>query len=181
VIAGVLLLLGAGCGGSDDDGNGGSAAPTKNAYAEKGNTICRTAQTEVDALQTAQPPTLEDLREKTPEARRRLKLWTQYSESVDKIGRKSQDDLLGLQPPAELRPQHDQLRKDLAELDRVGAQANTAGEQLRAAARSGDAAALAKARAKAQKLASRQGTIADRIGSDFSALGWSACLPSGGQ
>lgn len=175
-IAAAALVAGCGGGGADE-GDTGSAAPSANAYATQGNTICRTTQTQVDALQTARPPTLEDLREKTPAARRRLRLWTEYSEAVDKIGKQSQDDLLALEPPDELTAQREQLRKDLAELDRLGKKANEVGNRLRAAARSGDDAALAKARADAQKLANRQGRIADRVGSDFSALGWSACLP----
>jgi uncharacterized coiled-coil DUF342 family protein len=170
-----VALLAAGCGGDGDDADD-SAAPSKTAYAEKGNTICRTAQTQVDALPTAQPPTLEDLREKTPEARRRLKLWTEYSTKIDDIGRKSQTDLLALEPPAELRQRREQLRKDLEALDKAGAEANEAGNKLRAAARSEDDAALETARAQAQQIANRQGAIAERIRTQFGALGWTACV-----
>lgn len=181
LIAIVMAALVAGCGGDDDGGDGGNGAAattaaTENEYATQGNTICREARTQVDALALAQPPTLEDLREKTPAARNRVRLWTVYSTKVDEIGRKSQTDLLALEPPAELRGRRDRLEEDLDELDRVGAQANKSGNRLRAAARAGDDAALEKARGESQKLAERQAAIANRVREHFTALGWTACL-----
>jgi hypothetical protein len=181
-VALAAALLAAGCGGGgedsgDDGGNGGSSgALSKAAYATEGNTICRTTRTQVGALPLARPPTLADLREKTPEARRRVRLWTEYSKKVDEIGRKSQAQLLALVPPKELEERREQLRKDLAELEKAGAKANKAGERLRAAARTGDNEAIEKARAEAQELATDQGLIAQRIGGHFTALGWTACL-----
>jgi hypothetical protein len=180
-IALVAAVLAAGCGGGgDSDGGNGSSSGTlsKAAYATEGNTICRRARTEVQALPTARPPTLEDLREKTAAARRRVRLWTEYSTKVDEIGRKSQADLLALEAPEELQERREQLRKDFAELDRAGARANKAGNRLRAAARAGDSAALEKARADAEEIAREQGATADRIRGNFGAVGWTACLQS---
>ena len=170
-IALVAAALAAGCGGGGDGEAGVSSAE----YARQGNDICRSVQQQIEALPIARPPTLEDLKEKTAAARRRVRLWTAYSEKVDRIGRKSQDDLLALTPPEELKAEHAQLKKDLAELDGVGAEANKAGNELREAARNGDAAALEQARTKAQQIANRQGAIADRIANDFTALGWTRC------
>lgn len=175
LIAIAMAALVAGCGG-DDDGGGATTAASENEYATQGNTICREARTQVDALELAQPPTLEDLREKTPAARNRVRLWTAYSKQVDDIGRQSQADLLALVPPEELRERRDQLKQDLDELDSVGAQANEAGNRLRAAAREGDDAALEEARSESQKLAERQGAIVDRVRGHFAALGWNVCL-----
>jgi hypothetical protein len=172
-------LLAAGCGGggdSSDDGGTTTAGSSETAYATQGNTICRTTRTQVDALPLATPPTLADLRENTAEARRRVRLWTEYSKKVDEIGRKSQAQLLALVPPKELEERREQLRKDLAQLDKVGAKSNEAGNRLRAAARSGDSEAIEKARAKAQEIATEQGVIAQRIRGHFTALGWTACL-----
>ena len=170
-IALVALAL-AGCDGGGDDGSG----TTKAEYAQEANEICRSTQNEIQSLPAATPPTLADLKERTPAARERVRRWTEYSERVDEIGRESQDDLLALTPPESLEDAHAKLRKDLNELDRVGAEANEAGHDLREAAKNGDAAALEKARSKAQQIANRQGAIADRIAGDFRELGWTRCI-----
>jgi hypothetical protein len=167
----VAAALAAGCGGSGDDESGVSRAE----YAQQGNDICRAVQQQIQSLPIARPPTLEDLKEKTPAARRRVRLWTAYSEKVDRIGRKSQDDLLALTPPEGLQATREQLRKDLEQLDSVGAEANKAGTALREAAKNGDAAALQQARSKAQEIATRQGALVDRITNDFDNLGWTRC------
>jgi hypothetical protein len=175
-LAVALVAAGCGDGGDSDDGSSSGGGLSKTAYATEGNTICRTTRSKVEALPLARPPTLEDLREKTAAARRRVRLWTEYSNKVDQIGRESQAEMLALVPPEELRKRRDQRRQDLAELDQAGAKANRNGDRLRAAARSGNEAALEKARTEAQELATEQAAIAERIRGHFSALGWTACL-----
>jgi chromosome segregation ATPase len=167
VLGTVALAVAAGC--------GGDSPPTRGQYAAEGNEICRETREEVNAVPQAQPPSLEDLREKTPAARKRVREWAEYSTKLDEIGRRAQDRLLELEPPEDLQAQHDQLEKNIAALDRAGKEANEAGQKLRDAARSGTKAQVRQATAASRKAAQRQATIADRIRRDVSALGWTVC------
>jgi len=173
-IALVAAALAAGCGGGGDDSSSSTLSTAD--YQAQGNDICRQAQEDVGALPTATPPTLEDLKEKTAAQRRRVRLWTEYSKKVDEIGQKSQDDLLALTPPEDLKQEREQLGKDLAQLEKIGTEANKAGNALRAAAKNGTAAEIEQARKKAEAIAKRQGALADRITNDFANVGWTGCL-----
>jgi hypothetical protein len=168
VLAAVAIVAAAGCGGGD-------SSLSRGEYAAQGNEICRDTRKEVDAVPAAQPPTLEDLRERTPAAKERVRKWGEYSTKLDEIGRKTQERLLELEPPDDLRSRRDQLEKDFEALDSAGKRANELGEKLRAAARSGTKAEVAKATAASRAAAERQSAIADRIRRDVSALGWRVC------
>jgi hypothetical protein len=156
-------------------GCGGDSEMTRGQYASKGNEICRDTREEVNAVPKASPPTLEDLREKTPAARRRVREWGEYSTKLDEIGLRAQDRLLELEPPEALRTRRDQLKKDFDALERAGKAANAAGQRLRDAARTGTKAEVTKATAASSRAAQRQATIADRIRRDVLALGWTVC------
>ena len=141
-MVGVLVLLAAGCGGSN-------ARLSKADFQSQANAVCAKYQKQLDALAT--PTTLDEVPDFVDKALEIL------NKEIDEIG--------NLNPPEELQSQFDQM---LAESNKT----KQAADDLSAAAKSGDQAAVQKALADGKSASDK----ADQIATD---LGLDSCNASG--
>jgi len=137
VLVGVLVLLATGCGG------GSGARLSKEDFQSQANAICDKYQQQLRALPT--PTSLDEIPDLVDQALEIL------NKEIDEIGK--------LNPPEELQSQFDQM---LAESDKTKQAAN----DLSAAAKSGDQAAVQKALDAGNAASNKADQIATQLGLD---------------
>ena len=139
VLVGVLVLAASGCGG----GGGGGDRLSKADFQSQANSICAKYQKQLDALKT--PTNLDEIPDLVDQALAIL------NKEVDEISK--------LNPPEELQSQFDQM---LAESDKT----KEAADDLSAAAKSGDQAAVQKALQEGNTASSKADQLAGQLGLD---------------
>jgi hypothetical protein len=138
-LAGVLVLLATACGG----GGGSSARLSKEDFQSQANTICAKYQKQLDALGT--PESLDEIPDLVDQAL--------------VILNKEVDEISELNPPEELQADFDKM---IAASDRTKA----AADDLSAAAKEGDQAAVQKALEKGNAASSEADQLAGTLGLD---------------
>jgi DNA-binding NtrC family response regulator len=137
VLVGVLVLAASGC------GSGGGERLSKEEFQSQANDICAKYQKQLDALKT--PTNLDEIPDLVDQALAIL------NKEVDEISK--------LNPPEELQSQFDQM---LAESDKT----KEAADDLSAAAKSGDQAAVQKALQEGNTASSKADQLAGQLGLD---------------
>lgn len=103
-LAGAALVTGAGCGGDDSEGEkSGGGALTAAEYRQQGNALCKKAASEVEGILAPSSP------EGLPD----------YLEKVFGASKKVTDEFVKLEPPQELRADHEQAVKLSLESEKI--------------------------------------------------------------
>jgi hypothetical protein len=153
----------------------GSSGVSREDYAARGNEICEDARKETEALTRPQIPTLGNLRDPSPRARRIVREWDAYRRKTDEIGRESQDELLALEAPDDLRERRASFASNLQALDQLGARGERISRRLDSAVRRGDRETVELLLEENTSFSRRQGQLILKLRADARALGWHKC------